>query len=413
MTKPQFTRPSDGQLAEALKRRPQADHLAEQLDLVALSVRRTRQVRFSTTHWQLVAAAFAIVLLLLVLALVGSARLTRPSSGLALSTGWDILLMQGDGSSPRYLTRDADTEWEPTWSPDGTRLAYWMNDPLPPGDTCGPCGIPAPQRLVVADPFDVPLRPTVLSTVTNNSGWQISWSPDSRRIVLSDVENGVHVLALIDVETGIRTRLGLANWTAWDAAWSPDGRGIAFAHGRDDPSQRALEVIDPDGTNIRRLTTIPSRGSGFGTPVWSPLGDRIAFAAETAGPDPFQKDIWIVDLHGSPEIDVSNDPADETGVNWSTDGSQLAWLRAVTPGGAQYQVVVADASGSRASVLPLIVGGTPPLWSPDGTHVLAVELATGSGGSDRLVSIDVRTAGSMVVMESVPDDVGSWQPTHR
>ena len=139
-----------------------------------------------------------------------------------------------------------------------------------------------------------------------------SLDPDSRQIVLSDVENGVHVIVVIDVDTGIRTRIGPADLDGWDPAWSPDGRGIAFVHGHDDLAQRALYVIDPDGSNIRRLTTIPSRGSGFLAPVWSPSSDRLAFAAETADHDPFQKDIWIVELHGSPEIDVSNDPADET-----------------------------------------------------------------------------------------------------
>ena len=97
---------------------------------------------------------------------------------------------------------------------------------------------------------------------------------------------------------------------------------------------------------------------------------------------------------------VSNDPADELGQAWSPDGSQLAWLRRIDRrAGGNTSVVVADATGARPSVLPQVVGSTPPVWSPDGTRVLAVELATGTGGPDRLVAIDVRTGAEVVVME--------------
>jgi Tol biopolymer transport system component len=283
---------------------------------------------------------------------------------------------------------------------------------MPPGDTCGVCGIPAPQRLVVVDPFAVPLQPTVLTAVSNTAPWRISWSPDGRRIVVSDVENGVHTLAVVDVVSRTRTRLGPATLDGWDAAWSPDGRRIAFAHGRADPSQRALDLIDADGSNLRRLTTIPSRGAGFGTPAWSPAGDRIAFAAETAGADPFQKDVWTVGPDGATEVDLSNNSADELGQAWSPDGSHLAWLRESPPDAQQYRIVVAEATGAGVTVLPPVVGSTPPLWSPDGSRVLAVE-RVGTGGSGRLVAIDVRTGAEVVVVGQAPDDVGSWQPQQR
>ena len=404
---------SDSRLRDALTRQPDAAHLSEELDLVVASVRRTRQVGIPASRWMLVAAAIALLLLLLALALAGSSRLTRPQGGLiALGVGWDIVVVQADGTDPRHLTDDPETEWDPTWSPDGTRLAWWLDDPPPPGDTCGACGISAPRRLVVADPLVSPMRPTVLTTVSNGAAWRISWSPDSRRLVVGDVENGVRVLAIIDADTGVRTRLGPATLDGWDAAWSPDGRRIAFTHGRDDPSKRALDLIDPDGSNHRRLTTTTSRGAGFATPVWSPDGTRIAFASETSGTDRFQKDIWTIGLDGSPEVDRTNDPADELGPGWSPDGSQLAWLREIAPGTPRFHLVVADAIGAGAKVLPQVLGNVPPVWSQDGTRVLVVELGA-DGGPDRLVAIDVRSGAAVVVMDAVPDDLGSWQPPQR
>jgi WD40 repeat protein len=399
---------SDARIRDALTRQPDADHLREELDLIVAAVQRTRQVGRRTSQWLLLAAAVALLVLLLVLALVGSSRVPPPTSRLiAVGVGWDIVLVREDGSELRHLTGDAETEWEPTWSPDGRRLAYWLEDPIPPGDTCGVCGIAAPRRLVVTDPFVAPFRPTVLTSVSNNTDWRISWSPDSSRLVVEDVENSVRVLVLVDAETGVRTQLGPATLDGWDPAWSPDGRSIAFAHGRDDPSKRALDLIDADGTNLRQLTTIPSRGAGFANPAWSPVGDQLAFAAETVGSDPFQKDVWTVGLDGSPEVDRSNDPADEFGPGWSPDGSRLAWLREVTPGASRFHVVVADLASAAVTVLPQVVS-SPPSWSPDGTQVLTVELATGAG-TDRLVAIDVRTGAEVIVLDAVPDDMGSWQ----
>jgi dipeptidyl aminopeptidase/acylaminoacyl peptidase len=399
---------TDAQIRDALTRQPDADHLFEELELVVASVHRTRQVGTRTSRWLLLAAAVALLVLLLVLALVGSSRVPPPASRLiAVGVGWDIVLVRADGSQLRHLTEDPETEWEPTWSPDGRRLAYWLEDPIAPSNTCGVCGIAAPRRLVVTDPFVDPLRPTVLTSVSNNTDWRISWSPDSSRLVVEDIENSVRVLAIVDVKTGVLTRLGPATLDGWDPAWSPGGQSVAFAHGRDDPSTRSLDLIDADGTNLRQLTTIPSRGAGFANPAWSPVGDQIAFAAETGGSDPFQKDVWTVGLDGSTEVDRSNDPADEFGPGWSPDGSKLAWLREVTPGASRFHVVVADLTRSAVAVLPQVVS-TPPSWSPDGTLVLTVELATGAGPG-RLVAIDVHTGAEVVVLEAIPDDMGSWQ----
>ena len=101
---------SDARLRDALTRQPDTAHLSEELDLAVASVRRTRQVGIFTSRWMLVAAAALLLLLLLALALAGTSRLPRPPSGLiALGVGWDIVVVQADGSDPRHLTDDPET----------------------------------------------------------------------------------------------------------------------------------------------------------------------------------------------------------------------------------------------------------------------------------------------------------------
>jgi dipeptidyl aminopeptidase/acylaminoacyl peptidase len=57
---------------------------------------------------------------------------------------------------------------------------------------------------------------------------------------------------------------------ATEARWSPDGKRVAYISGGQ------LWIVDADGKNARQLSTI---NGGAGGIVWSPAGDRIAFAS--------------------------------------------------------------------------------------------------------------------------------------
>ena len=404
-------RVSDAQLREALTRRPDASRLSDDLATIVATAEQTRQGHAAARVWLLAAAALIVVLLALLAAVVGSSLLPRRDAGrIAIDVGRDILVVGADGSDPRTLTSGPETDWDPIWSPDRTRLVYWASEPLQPGDTCGISCAFGPRRLMLADQRDPGSTPaTVVTTVAGQAGWRISWAPDSHRLVIGDLEGGVRVIVVVDVRGGARTRIGPADLDGWDPAWSPDGRHIAFVRGHEDLARRGLYVMDADGSNLRRLTTIASRGAGFLGPVWSPAGDRLAFAAETGGPDPFQKDIWVVGLDGSPEVDVSNDPADEDFPTWSPDGGRLAYLRSVSPGSLRFHPVVSAVDAGTATTLPEVVGDTPMPWSPDGSRILAVELGAGTGGQDRVVTIDVATGTSVVVIDGHPDGVGAWR----
>ncbi|HEX4932732.1 MAG TPA: hypothetical protein VFV33_06090, partial [Gemmatimonadaceae bacterium] len=64
-------------------------------------------------------------------------------------------------------------------------------------------------------------------------------------------------------------------------------------------------LINADGTGLRRLTTDPANDR---YPVWSPQGDRLAFASDRDGND----EIYVMNLDGtglrrlttSPGLDV-------------------------------------------------------------------------------------------------------------
>ena len=55
-------------------------------------------------------------------------------------------------------------------------------------------------------------------------------------------------------------------------AWSPNGTKIAFGSSRD--TNPEIYVMDPNGSNIVRLTNNPAEDA---QPAWSPDGQRLAF----------------------------------------------------------------------------------------------------------------------------------------
>lgn len=65
---------------------------------------------------------------------------------------------------------------------------------------------------------------------------------------------------------------------------------IAFTHC---PSRCQIYTIDPDGSDLRRVTD--NGGSGAYQPDWSPDGSRITYASDASG----RSEIWLVKADGS------------------------------------------------------------------------------------------------------------------
>ena len=118
--------------------------------------------------------------------------------------------------------------------------------------------------------------------LTNHPTWDIqpSWSPDGGRIAfVSDRNGGNYQIYVMDSNGKNVKRLTDGEYD-WRPAWSPDGQQIAF-HSIRNEEKAKIFVVSPDGTNLKRLSgDIPSTDM---EPAWSPDGQRIAFKSYRAG----------------------------------------------------------------------------------------------------------------------------------
>jgi TolB protein len=125
----------------------------------------------------------------------------------------EIYVMNADGSEQTRLTDNPATDFQPSWSPDGTKIAF---------------------------------------------------SSDR-----SGASNGWFEVYVMNADGSEQTRLTFSNpFFEGDPSWSPDGTKIAFSTGRHGSDNREIYVMNADGSGQTRLTNSPFS-------ILSPTGHRM------------------------------------------------------------------------------------------------------------------------------------------
>ena len=181
-----------------------------------------------------------------------------------------LAIMDQDGANHRYLTDGANLVLTPRFSPisqEITYMSYFRDVP----------------RVYL---FNIDTgRQEVLGDFPGMT-YAPRFSSDGNKVILSLATNGNSDIHEMDLRTRRTARLTDHPSIDTSPSYSPDGDRVTFASDRGGSQQ--IYVMNADGSNQQRISFgTEGRRGRYGTPVWSPRGDLIAFTRYAQGDGQF------------------------------------------------------------------------------------------------------------------------------
>ncbi len=334
-------------------------------------------------------------------------RLDRSVAQFGYSLGGGLWVVPSLGGEPAPVL---DGGFNPSWSPDGRRLAFDASlDGARRIWTAAPDGTQRmrvstdrsegaahlrPQwspdgRWIVFEHQEGSLTTTSdLQVVPSSGGTPVTlvrdghrnlspaWANDSTIVFTSDRSGTLKLWSqIIDPATarpaGSPVQLTTGAGDEVDPAVSPDGRSISFGTTRFVEDLWALELEpDPPGPASEPRLVLGSSWNDV-APSLSPDGKTLAFASDRGG----GSGLWLLQLPAGEPQRLTRGSNLDMQPNWSVDGRRLAFF--------------SDRAGNNDIYIVPVGGGEPialtsdpaedinPYWSPDGRRIAFMSDRTG------------------------------------
>ncbi|HKP10853.1 MAG TPA: DPP IV N-terminal domain-containing protein, partial [Blastocatellia bacterium] len=297
---------------------------------------------------------------------------------------------------PLRLTSETGVYRTPVWSPDGRYVAFIRNS--------------GGQNVIVKVPALG--GPEIRLAAIGPDGWGLSWSPDGKKIAVSDKDSPEerYGIFLLSLESGERQRLTRPDGAYDDRpVFSPDGRAVAFTRIAGG-SQSDLFLVSAEGGEPARLTFDNRLIRGL---TWTADGEEIVFSSDRAGP----ASLWKVRLTGGEPERVSAAGQYARTPIISRAGNRLAYVEAFDDTNIRRIEMPASAArtsaGSPVSPTPLISSTRldhSPQISPDGKKIVFI---SDRSGREAIWVCDSDGANAIQLESGYRSGTPRWSPDGR
>src|SRR5262245_32598382 len=278
-------------------------------------------------------AAFLGVLVAVVLPALSHATTSGRNGQIAfirrVHTVSQVFTVRPDGTRLRQVTHGLPAgEYGLSWSPNGRGLLYTLGR------------IDGTDRIVksLADGSGAAvISPACTGACLSDEG--PTYAPDGKKIVFQRAfgpvvdENPASVaIFTMNADGSHLTQLTRKSTATQDSQpqWSPDGTKIAFVRTNTTANPKdkgAIEVMNADGSNIRRITPFRIDASD---PRWSPTGKRLLFDT-WAHPTQFKSaNLFTMRADGKDRVALTHlagGTLQAFADGWSPDGTQVVFHR--------------------------------------------------------------------------------------
>jgi len=269
----------------------------------------------------------------------------------------DIATISRNGGEIEIITKDASTNWNPVWSPDG-KFLYFASDRS---------GHMSFWRVAIDEKTGIVQSEAEVVSTPANFNRHLNFSRDGRRMIYVQTDQRSNIQA-IKFDPNTEKTAGEQFWiTRGDRnlirpELSPDGTRFVMRISR--RTQDDILVVSRDGTQWRDITN----DKYFDRyPRWSPDGKRIVFTSDRSG----RYEIWMLDADAANLRQLTFDsPGDTTFPLWSPDGTQILFR-------SNFVNSILDVNKTWAEqnlrLLPMAPNNQRFLawdWSPDGKRVI-------------------------------------------
>lgn len=234
---------------------------------------------------------------------------------------FDIFIMKADGSGVTQVTTDPMDERHPAWSPDGKKILFESGRD-------GVVADPQLSRSRFTDVFAIEVDGSRIENLTKSptvSEYRAAWSPDGHLIAF--LRGGAVTLMNADGSGQRPLHTADPGFSDDAVAWSPDGKMLAYsAYNLNHPmyvDTYAIFTANADGTNVQRITGLGYSSARF--PSFSPDGKRIVYNRDAV--DEWwgrfsTQNVYVMNVDGSNNTQITTDKSARNEL-----GSPQAWAK--------------------------------------------------------------------------------------